>query len=414
MCKTLSFLFMGTMMATLAGAAGAQQDFHQTLISVDRNVRIENWEMSASGAGGPKWSIRKSVLHGGRQEGVDLLVVDNGRLSFTLVPTRGMSVLDVVCGDIRLGWNSPVKEVIHPQYINLQSRGGLGWLEGFNEWLVRCGLEFAGAPGPDVFINNKGDQAIMELTLHGKIGNIPASEVEVIVEAAPPHTIRVRGRVDERIFFGPKLELWTEISTVPGSREFQVSDRVTNRSAAEQEFQLIYHINYGPPFLEKGSRFVTASRQVTPINERAAAAVDTYDSYLGPTPGYIEEVYCMRPYADSQGQTMVMLRNAKGDLGTSISYALEQLPYFTLWKNTLTEADGYVTGLEPATGFPNNRKIERKYGRLPKLAGGEGRNFVLNFAIQTDAREVSAALERIKAIQGGRATQVDRSPLEVK
>ena len=24
--------------------------------------------------------------------------------------------------DVRLGWNSPVKEVVHPQYINLQSR----------------------------------------------------------------------------------------------------------------------------------------------------------------------------------------------------------------------------------------------------------------------------------------------------
>lgn len=65
--------------------------------------------------------------------------VDNGRLSLTVVPTRGMSIQEVRMGDIRLGWDSPVKGLVHPQYINLHTRAGLGWLEGFNEWMVRCG-----------------------------------------------------------------------------------------------------------------------------------------------------------------------------------------------------------------------------------------------------------------------------------
>src|SRR2546425_4718770 len=34
----------------------------------------------------------------------------------------------------------------HPKLINLQARGGLGWLDGFNEWLCRCGLENNGQP----------------------------------------------------------------------------------------------------------------------------------------------------------------------------------------------------------------------------------------------------------------------------
>ena len=102
--------------------------------------------------------------------------------------------------------------------MNLEARGGLGWLEGFNEWMARCGLEWAGHPGVDRFVNNVGEQAEMNLTLHGKVANIPASEVEVIVEGAPRPRIRVRGRVDERAFYGPKLELWTEVSTEPGAR----------------------------------------------------------------------------------------------------------------------------------------------------------------------------------------------------
>ncbi len=61
--------------------------------------------------------------------GVDVIVLDNGKLQITVVPTRGLGILSVTMGNVRLGWDSPVKEVVHPRRINLQSRGGLGWLE---------------------------------------------------------------------------------------------------------------------------------------------------------------------------------------------------------------------------------------------------------------------------------------------
>jgi hypothetical protein len=68
-------------------------------------------------------------------------------------------------------------------------------------------------------------------TLHGRIGNLPASEVEVIVDEAPPHRIRVRGRVDEAMFKFCDFELWTEVSTVPGSLELTVSDVLKNKAS---------------------------------------------------------------------------------------------------------------------------------------------------------------------------------------
>lgn len=50
----------------------------------------------------PHWSVSKLTLHGGRQEGVAVVVVKNGRLTFTIVPTRGMSVLEAMLGDMRM------------------------------------------------------------------------------------------------------------------------------------------------------------------------------------------------------------------------------------------------------------------------------------------------------------------------
>jgi hypothetical protein len=390
--------------------------YRQTLTSVAQNLRTESSQITSDDLQPDRarpWSVTHTTLHGGKQEGVELLTIDNGALQITLVPTRGLGVLRVVSGDVRLGWDSPVKEVVHPQFVNLPTRGGLGWLEGFNEWLVRCGLEYAGGPGCDKFINNMGDEAEMDLTLHGRIGNIPASEVEVSIDRAPPHRIRVRGRVEERAFYGPKLELTTEISTAPGSRAFRIEDTITNRGAYDQEFQLIYHANYGPPLLEKDARFVGALERVTPLNAHAAKGVQDYSRYQAPTPGFIEQVYCLRPYADASGRTKLLLRNARADRGVSMAFAVAQLPYVSLWKNTTALEEGYVTGLEPGTGFPFNRRIERRFGRVPKLQSGVARPFVIDYEVLADGAAVARAATDIERIRAGRPTAVDSEPAKL-
>ncbi|NOR66291.1 MAG: DUF4432 family protein, partial [Woeseiaceae bacterium] len=113
----------------------AAEPFRLVLTDVEQNIYKETAEITSSNLT-PKsriqWSVRKYVLRGGRQDGIDVIEVNNGKLRFTVVPTRGMSVYQVHMGDLRLGWDSPVKGLVHPKYINLNSRQGLGWLEGFN------------------------------------------------------------------------------------------------------------------------------------------------------------------------------------------------------------------------------------------------------------------------------------------
>jgi len=394
-------------------SAQAAEPFRLVLTDVEQNVYKETANLTSSDITPDcpvAWSVKKYVLHGGRQEGVEVIEVNNDKLSFNVVPTRGMSIQHVVMGDLRLGWDSPVKGLVHPKYINLESRQGLGWLEGFNEWMVRCGLEFFGAPGTDEFIDNTGNKATMDLTLHGKICNTPASMVEIIIEREAPYRITVRGSVVEALLHGPKLEIMTQISTLPGTGEFQISDKIINHSAIEQEFGILYHGNYGPPLMEKGARFFGPVRQVTPINEHAAKDVSDYDKYADPKAGFPEQVYCLQLWADQNDRTKVMLHNAAGDKAISMAYSVKELPFFTLWKNPVAQEDGYVTGLEPGTGFPRNRSIERKFGRVPKLAPHESRSFTIDFALHTDKDQVNTSADDIARIWAGRPTQVDSSP----
>ncbi len=397
----------------LSSAALLADSVQTTLISVNDNIRAENWQRDYRTLDLPtdaKWSVRKTVLHGGKQEGVDLIEVDNGQLRFSVIPTRGMSIYEVVMGDLRLGWHSPVKEIVHPRHINLKSRGGLGWLEGFNEWMVRCGLESAGHPGQDKFINNVGDEATMDLTLHGKVGNIPASEVQVLIEKQAPYRIRIRGRVDERMFYGPQLEMWTEISTPIGSSSITIEDTLTNHGGSDHEFQLIYHGNFGPDLLEEGAKLVAPIQSVSPFNAHAARSIRTHATYGPPTPGFIEQVYCIRPYADPFGKTTVMLHNAAKDRGVSLSYSLEELPFLTQWKNSADLKSGYVTGIEPGTGFPYNRRVERHFGRVPKLKPGQSRSFTLAFSLLNTRDQIDETAELIDSVRAGRPTRVQSQP----
>lgn len=409
-------LLAAVMMLVLSPVVDAQT-YRKLLVSAAKNISTPDEVLEGKDITPDcqtPWSIRKTTLRGGKQDGVELLVLDNGKLKITVVPTRGMGILNVTMGDFKLGWDSPVKEVVHPKFINLQARSGLGWLDGFNEWLVRCGLESVGQAGQDEFTDNTGEKSTTDLTLHGKIANLPASEVEVIVEQQQPYRITIRGVVHERMVYGPNLELVAELVTEPGSTRFRIQDTVTNRGSQPQEFQMLYHLNYGKPLLEEGSKLVAPLRKVTPFNKNAAKDVARYDTFAAPKPGTIEQVYLMQPLADDEGNAQVLLHNATKSRGVTMRYPLKELPHLTLWKNTGGVEDGYVVGVEPGTSYPNHRKVERQAGRVPKLAAGKSHTMHLEFNLLDRKFWIDQTLSQIQSLQETAPVVVEKTPQKVK
>ena len=104
-----------------------------------------------------------------------------------------------------------------------------------------------------------------------------------------------------------------------------------------------------------------------------------------------------------------MLTNAAEDLAATMSWSVEELPYLTQWKNTVATGDGYVTGIEPGTGYPNNRSVERAAGRLPVLAAGETRSFTVEIGLLRDY-DVKNAVAQVKQLQDGQAIEFVRDP----
>ena len=385
---------------------------HRVITDVASQVWHDHFEWTGAKLplnGHQNWAVRQRRLRGGLSDGVDVLEIDNGKLKLEVLPTRGMGVWRGSFQGLPIGWTSPVQQPVHPAFVNQIERGGLGWLAGFNELICRCGLSFMGPPGRDASFQDH--PILRELTLHGKIANLPAHRVEVTVDPEHLGRISVTGVVDECSMFGPCLRLTSTITTAAGSNRFMIIDEVTNLSAKPADFELLYHTNIGRPFLEPGSEFMAPVREICPRDARAAEGIEDYEKYAAPDAGYTEQAYYFRLVGDALKRSVVAVRNAAGDAAISLRFPLTELPCFTLWKNTIAEADGYVTGLEPGTNFPNLRSFERIHGRLLTLAPGATRRMSFEMAILVGQAQVQELADEIQELQRATTVALSRNPL---
>lgn len=334
--------------------------------------------------------VSKRRLRGGPSDGVDLVELGNGRLSLSVLPTRGMGIWRGRCGEVELKWNSPNFGPIHPNNVPLDDPCGLGWLEGFDEWLVRCGLDNNGSPEFD-------EQGRALRTLHGRIANTPARSVRLSVDPVRGE-ISLTGKVYETRLFFKKLMLESTLTTWAGSSKFRVTDTVTNLSAQDADFELLYHINTGIPFASPGARVVVPFDLMAPRSDAAAQNLPNWSTLCPESPGSEEVVFFFEPAGDEQGLCRTMLVDASGERGMTLSFRPDRFPYFSFWKSRLADADGYVCGLEPSTDFPNGKSFEKRQGRVLELKPGESRSFELDFEILHDKASIETAEKTIRSI----------------
>lgn len=335
--------------------------------------------------------LQLETLHEGVSAGVELLRVELAA-DFTalLLPTRGLGLQSVQLGEHEFAWRSPQRRPVHPQFVDLGEPSGLGWLDGFTELLVRCGLTSNGAPEHD----SRGQ---LVHPLHGRIANLPAHSLQA--RSPSPGVLEVSGCVDEIRFHFEKWRLWTTYRFFEGQARIQIVDRVENLAGTRRDFQMLYHYNLGQPLLDAGARIHVPHRRIAPRNPHAASGLGEWSTMPAPQSGFEEQVYFFSPLADQTGRTLAVLENAAGTAASAIEFAPDELSCFSLWKNPVAEADGYVVGLEPATNYPNPKSVERQSGRTVWLEPGATRTFTIDLHFATDAAATRRLVDRVHSIQ---------------
>jgi len=376
----------------------------KTVVFTDtkRNLTTESTKIAPKSTD-ENWSVHKSTYRGGKQAGVESVEIDNGKLRFSILATRGMGLWKARSGDAELGWQSPVDGPVHPNFVPTSEPSGLGWLDGFDELLVRCGLVSNGAPDFDP------ESGRLLYPLHGKIGNLPAHYLEVTVDT-DEEEISVTGIVDETRFHFHNLRMKSTITTKFGESSIHIHDEIENLSDSPAEIQMLYHFNFGTPLLDAGSKLVLPAKTIVPRNEHAASEIDNWANYSAPQAGFEEQVYFFELIADDNGDTRVLLKNAHGTEGVSLDFNKKQIPWFTQWKNTTSIADGYVTGIEPGTNFPNPRTYEGEQGRVIKLGSQSSHTFDVSLNWHQSEAEVKKSEKAISRLQGKTKPKIFEKP----
>ena len=377
-----------------------------TIVDAENRVFLDSIDIQDSvvtSSGKFSYRVTKKRLHGGVQEGVDVVEIEAGKLRFTVLLTRAMNVLNASYDDIELKWDSPVKGPVHPNFVPVFAPNGCGWLEGFCEWIARCGLESNGAPEFD-------SNGVLRYPLHGRLSNLPARKVELTI-CAQTGKILLSGETLEASVFGRRFLFKTVYSVNIGSSILSVCDSVTNLASVADEFELLYHINTGYPLITPGAHFYAAFEKMCPRDGNAAAELGEWDVYTQPIPGRPETCYLFDLASNEQGQTSVVLADETGSKGFSLSFNKKEFPFFTLWKAQRPNGDIYVTGVEPAINFPNTRSFEKNNGRVMPIESGETKSFSFEFDFMSGSDRIAAAIDDVRKLQNRGAGEISPTPL---
>jgi hypothetical protein len=374
------------------------------LIDAGQSVVRDDVMFGDDGSDGHRsWKLLARQCRGGRSDGVHVVTLDNGAMSIDVLPTRGMGIWRVKRGDKTLGWKAPARDPVNPAFVPLMEPAGLGWLDGFNELLCRCGLESNGAPEFD-------DAGRLLRPLHGRIANTPTHRLELIVDE-DAGKLTLRGVVDESRFHFQSLRLMTSITTAFGSNEFTWSDEVENIGGREATLQMLYHFNIGQPLLKAGARITAPIAVVAPLTQVAAKeGIDTWNIMPPPRPGSSEQVYVLDLAADNVGETRVLVSGLTDNEAVGLRFNKRTLPCLTVWRNTPAECDGYVLGIEPGTNYPNPRTFEQQHGRVVMLKPGEKWRGSVAATWYADAGSIADEVKAIAAVQGRRQPEMSPEP----
>ncbi|AQG81955.1 aldose 1-epimerase family protein [Spirosoma montaniterrae] len=322
--------------------------------------------------------IETSVLDNGPGRGTRIAWVNTGAgLRYKVALDRAMDIVDAFQNEYSLAWLSHGGLTSAEPGINK----GIDWLRTFPGGLMTtCGLTNVGGPNQDEY----GERG-----LHGRISNLPA-EIESIRQPDPATgdlTMRITGRMRESQVFGPNLELKRTIASTLGEPVIRIHDTVTNRGNTAAPHMLLYHLNFGWPLVEAGTR-IRIDGKLQPRNDpQSLAWFREGNEYLTcPAPlddhnGTGEVCAFIDPNADETGWCSTGLVNNRLKLAVQVRFRKEQLPWLSNWQHW--GRGEYVTGLEPGTHPPIGQAQARQTGTLIFIEPGESREYELEIAVIT-------------------------------
>lgn len=202
--------------------------------------------------------------------------------------------------------------------------------------------------------------------VHGRIHSIPASER---CGKTDYKTVDITGKIRETELWGHSLEIERKISSPVGKNTLTLTDKLTNCTDSDMEFTIVYHMNFGYPFLSPALKMtVPENSEVFARTEEAKNGLENRYNFCEPTDGKEEELF-FHKIPSEKNISKINLENPELKIGVNISWSADTLPIMIEWKSM--KSGEYVLGIEPSNNYVLGRTEERKNGTLKKIKAFE-------------------------------------------
>ncbi|HOV68882.1 MAG TPA: aldose 1-epimerase family protein, partial [Clostridia bacterium] len=176
------------------------------------------------------------------------------------------------------------------------------------------------------------------------------------------YIIELTGRMRESAMFGLNLVMDRKITTKLNSDEIIIHDTIYNDSDSKAEFLILYHFNFGYPFLSPALKLIIPEGEVVPRTDAARKGLDEHTVITEPVDGFFEHVFFHHPKGDADGSCIVRLENPELKIGAYVKYNTKDLPVLTQWKSM--RSGDYALGIEPGNSHLKSRKEQRNAGEI--------------------------------------------------
>lgn len=279
---------------------------------------INNDVLRKTGSKTQLCALKSYTFNNGREKGVNVLEANNGIFNFTMLPDKALDIGQVYYKGKNISFVSRNGNYA-PQDASFtfanRFPGGM---------LYTCGLD--------------GLSQTEDAPIHGSLHNIPAE----IVSTEDGDKIKVVAKVKQCTLFGQSLTVTRTIETEYGSNKITVCDNILNDGYVDAKYVILYHVNFGYPFLDENTKIIAPITQTVPINEHAKIDAENCLNMQLPEDEGIEKCYY---HLLKQGDVCVTSPNL--NLKATVNYDVAQLPHLVEWKSMVSGA--YALGIEPSS-----------------------------------------------------------------
>lgn len=328
---------------------------------------------------------RCCTIQEGRAQGLRAVEVKNDDLRFLVMADKCLDVAALEYKGINLsftskpGLNGRNQFDTHGEEALRSIMGGL---------FFTCGLQNICGP-----CETDGT----EYPMHGRIRTTPAEHLcaDAFWEG-DDYVLQVSGEMRESELFGSNLVLRRTIRSVYGTGRLEITDEVENQSCEPAQMMLMYHCNFGYPFLQPGTRLILPSKNVKGREEWSQEHLDSWQTAAEPKAGETEYVFLHELAGDENGSSFAAIVSDKLGFGVRLDFDRKVQPYFMEWMSM--KSGDYVIGLEPSNSSVYGRKFHEARGDLHTMEPFAKETFHLSFTILKDKEAIQETEQACAAL----------------